>query len=76
MESNCNNGCYGNANGYVEYCGGGIYVSVYSTGLIIFIKIKYLSDKLKIIFCAHFWKYVSEFNFEATHKKEAQLNGK
>jgi hypothetical protein len=54
MESNCNNGCYGNANGYVEYCGGGIYVSVYSTGLIIFIKIKYLSDKLKIIFCAHF----------------------
>ena len=32
MESNCDNGCHGNDNGYVEYCGGGYYVSVYSTG--------------------------------------------
>ncbi len=32
MDNSCNSGCNGNTNNYAEYCGGSIYVSVYSTG--------------------------------------------
>ena len=28
----CNSGCNGNTYNYIEYCGGGNYVSVYATG--------------------------------------------